>query len=259
MDHMMPGMDGIETVQKIRALGYTLPIVALTAHEEGQAERVMANGFDAFIAKPVNVRQLKSVVLKFAPDEAPVQPEPGTEKKTWLEQYPQLAETFGRDAINAIEILTAIHTRGTYGDEDIRMYTINVHAMKTVLANMGEHALSAVAQTLEQAGRANDTAVITGETPVFLENLRTIIGKLMPLQKADAGGKSGSNAYLRGKLRIIIDACETYNRKAAKDALTELRQKKWPQTTTDLLAAMADHLLNGDYAELSKTAELTIN
>jgi signal transduction histidine kinase len=51
MDHFMPGMDGIEAAGIIRGLGYTKPIVALTANViTGQAEMFFANGFDDFIS-----------------------------------------------------------------------------------------------------------------------------------------------------------------------------------------------------------------
>jgi CheY-like chemotaxis protein len=59
MDHFMPKMDGIEAVKIIREYGYTRPIVALTANAlVGQAGMFMENGFDGFISKPIDIRQL---------------------------------------------------------------------------------------------------------------------------------------------------------------------------------------------------------
>ncbi|MCL2844514.1 MAG: ATP-binding protein [Chitinivibrionia bacterium] len=69
MDHMMPDMDGIETVKIIREFGYKKPIVALTANALiGQAEEFLANGFDDFISKPIDTRQLNSVLNKYVRD-----------------------------------------------------------------------------------------------------------------------------------------------------------------------------------------------
>jgi signal transduction histidine kinase/diacylglycerol kinase family enzyme/DNA-binding NarL/FixJ family response regulator len=66
MDHMMPDMDGIETVEKIRAMGYTLPIVALTANAIVGNEAVFKNsGFDDFSSKPIDVRDLNRILVKF--------------------------------------------------------------------------------------------------------------------------------------------------------------------------------------------------
>jgi len=74
MDHMMPKMDGIETVKIIRGMGYTHPIIALTANAlTGQAEMFMENGFDGFISKPIDIRQLNLSLNKFIRDKRPGQ------------------------------------------------------------------------------------------------------------------------------------------------------------------------------------------
>ena len=69
MDHMMPKMDGLETTNKIREMGYTLPIVALTANPlAGQAELFMENGFDDYISKPVDIRHLDNILCRYIRD-----------------------------------------------------------------------------------------------------------------------------------------------------------------------------------------------
>jgi len=72
MDHMMPVMDGIEATKKLRALGYKKPVVALTANAvSGQANVFLKNGFDEFISKPIDIRQLNSVLNKLIRDMYP--------------------------------------------------------------------------------------------------------------------------------------------------------------------------------------------
>jgi len=76
MDHMMPEMDGIETTHKLRALGYTGAIVALTANAlVGNEEMFRENGFDGFISKPIDIRQLNATVTKFIRDRHPEEAE----------------------------------------------------------------------------------------------------------------------------------------------------------------------------------------
>jgi PAS domain S-box-containing protein len=66
MDHMMPGMDGIEAVKKIRGMQYNHAIIALTANAlVGQAEMFLENGFDSFISKPIDIKQLDMILGKF--------------------------------------------------------------------------------------------------------------------------------------------------------------------------------------------------
>jgi signal transduction histidine kinase/ABC-type amino acid transport substrate-binding protein len=67
LDHMMPGMDGIEVTKIIRALGTeyakNIPIIALTANAvAGNEQMFLNNGFNAFLAKPFNMMILDSIV-----------------------------------------------------------------------------------------------------------------------------------------------------------------------------------------------------
>jgi signal transduction histidine kinase len=75
MDHMMPGMDGIEAVKLTRALGTEyakkIPIIALTANAVAGSEQMFLNsGFNAFISKPFNVMTLDSVIQKWVRDKS---------------------------------------------------------------------------------------------------------------------------------------------------------------------------------------------
>ncbi|MCL2456057.1 MAG: response regulator, partial [Defluviitaleaceae bacterium] len=67
MDHMMPEMDGIEVTKILRNdFSYKKPIVALTASAvTGQADIFLQNGFDDFVSKPIDIRQLNVVLNKF--------------------------------------------------------------------------------------------------------------------------------------------------------------------------------------------------
>jgi CheY-like chemotaxis protein/HPt (histidine-containing phosphotransfer) domain-containing protein len=73
MDHMMPDMDGIETVAAIRALGgrfEKLPIAALTANVVvGMKEIFQQNGFDDFLPKPVEMAKLHDLIERWIPIE----------------------------------------------------------------------------------------------------------------------------------------------------------------------------------------------
>jgi signal transduction histidine kinase/CheY-like chemotaxis protein len=70
MDHMMPGMDGVEATKKIRALGTKyaeeLPVIALTANAVAGTEQMfLDNGFNAFLPKPFNALLLDTVIKKW--------------------------------------------------------------------------------------------------------------------------------------------------------------------------------------------------
>ncbi|MCL2055636.1 MAG: response regulator [Oscillospiraceae bacterium] len=66
MDYVMPGMDGLETTKRLRAMGYTGPIVAFTATSKvGQTEVFLSSGFNGFITKPINANELDAMLKKY--------------------------------------------------------------------------------------------------------------------------------------------------------------------------------------------------
>ncbi len=73
MDHLMPGMDGIEATETIRALGghcASVPIVALSANVvNGMEQEFLQNGMNDFLPKPVDVSQLAMMLIKWLPPE----------------------------------------------------------------------------------------------------------------------------------------------------------------------------------------------
>jgi CheY-like chemotaxis protein len=72
MDIQMPEMDGLETTRAIRSSAATrqkhsVPIIALTAHaRQGDKERFLAAGMDAYLTKPVEMDRLKELLRRFA-------------------------------------------------------------------------------------------------------------------------------------------------------------------------------------------------
>lgn len=74
MDHMMPDMDGEQTMKAVRdqikGFCQKTPIVALTANVMANADEIYRNmGFDAYLAKPINAMLLEASLLKFLPEE----------------------------------------------------------------------------------------------------------------------------------------------------------------------------------------------
>ena len=74
MDHMMPEMDGVETARRIRQAADTSfrkpVIIALTANAlSGAREMFMKEGFDGFIAKPINLGEFERVMKNVLPED----------------------------------------------------------------------------------------------------------------------------------------------------------------------------------------------
>jgi CheY-like chemotaxis protein len=265
MDHMMPGMDGIEAVRAIREKGYTRPIVALTANAvSGQADVFMANGFDGFISKPIDIRELNASLNKFVRDRQP--PEVleaaraayggGVTQGELPQVDPELAGIFIRDAEKAIAILQEYEARGDYGSGDLQTYIINVHALKSALANIGETNLSDLAKKLEQAGRDRNVGIMAKETSELINALKALVARLKPaeedndleISKEDAG-------FLRDKLLAIKEACAALDSESVANALNDLKLKKWPNQIKAVFDDIAMHVLHSDFDEAAAACE----
>jgi len=267
MDHMMPRMDGIEATKIIRDFGYTKPIVALTANAlAGQAEIFLKNGFDDYISKPIDIRQLNSVLNKLIRDKQPedVLKEARKQKthlyaggKHNIAVEPQLAEYFIRDARKAIRILNMIYENNCRRETDVSAFIINVHSMKSALANVGENKLSDEASQLEQIGRDNNIELILSSLPEFLEKLNKVIEKFDTDEEAAAAGSTSLEtidlAVFKEKLNAIQEACASYDKKAAKTALLELKHMNY-RAVKEQLSLIDEHLLHSEFDEAASVA-----
>lgn len=67
MDDMMPNMSGVETLHKLKEIdGFASPVVALTANAvTGMKEKYLNDGFDDYLAKPINRDELNNIVAKY--------------------------------------------------------------------------------------------------------------------------------------------------------------------------------------------------
>ena len=260
MDHMMPKMDGIEAVKIIRDMGYTHPIVALTANAiVGQSDIFLQNGFDGFVSKPIDTRELNAVLIKFVRSKHPAQ----------FAQFeiparppidPGFAEIVAHDIKKALEVLDGLGKKpDALTDEDIQSYIITVHSLKSILANLREPELSATAYKLEQAGRKKDIAVITVETPLFLPGLRAIYDNLVSTDNPLVKATEDDLSQLGDKLLIIKECCIEYDVDSAIDMIDELRQRDWCETTNQLLSSIADFLLHSDFEDAASLIDSHLN
>jgi CheY-like chemotaxis protein len=260
MDHMMPQMDGIETTQKLRALKYNGIIVALTANAlVGNDEMFKRNGFDDFIAKPIDLRQLNAVLNKFVRDRHPEESKKHsknkvTKKPETIEIDAKLMKIFCRDAEKAI-----ITLRNTVVSGDITLFTTTVHAMKSALANIGENEASEQASKLENAGLGGDTEYIAANTEGFMDTLKALIENLRPVKTVETEGLNiaENTDYLAEQLQIIKAACENYDDVAAYAALDRLGEEQWNTETISVLNEIRDMLfLHSDFDGAAEKAQL---
>ena len=260
MDHMMPKMDGMEAVKIIRGMGYTHYIIALTANALiGQEEMFLKNGFDGFISKPIDSRELNHCLNKLIRNNKTQE----VIEKAQLEKKQENAvnqnnsgikKFFLHDAQNAVNALTdLIKKSGVPGKEEIERYTTTFHGIKSALANIGQTQLSNIAAVLEKAGREADTNAIISKTPAFIEAIESLIAEMKSGEENNDAEISAQDAsFLKEKLLIIKTSCEELDKKTAKNALNELTQKTWPNAINTVIDNISTFLL---HSEFNKAAE----
>jgi signal transduction histidine kinase/DNA-binding response OmpR family regulator/HPt (histidine-containing phosphotransfer) domain-containing protein len=266
MDHMMPKMDGIEATKQLRKIGYTNPVVALTANAlAGHAEMFLSNGFDDFVSKPIDIRQLNVTLNKLIRDKQPPEVLEAAQKEKaefdkkiesgqGIQQVDlQLAKIFARDAKKAVGVIKSCMQNNLSDESNVQLYIINVHAMKSALLNIGEKELSSIALRLEQAGREKNINVISIETSGFLDNLENVIKRIDKIEEDEHAERTEDSqdalVFLDEKLQIVKKACAEMDKKTAKTTLSDLRSKAWSRETSELINSIAEHLLHSEFDE----------
>ena len=222
LDHMMPDLDGIETLHRIVSdndnPNRNSPFIALTANAiVGAKEMYLSEGFHDFLSKPIDPDELEKMIVDQLPDDkvqhastvsgAPAKPAavhdmfPEIQGIDWKyaslrfksnDMLKQSVEEFYKMAGGEADKLQGFFDRisdaiesgdNTLLKESLEQYCIRVHAMKSSSATIGAIWLSGAARLLEDASKNEDTAIITAVTPTFLDNWQHTIEALEPLCK----------------------------------------------------------------------------
>lgn len=264
MDHMMPDMDGIQATKAIIEMGYTRPIVALTANALlGQASLFKENGFAGFISKPIDTKHLDECLLRLIRDNYPedVRKKARAEKPSKAapsqDVSDELAKHFIRDAKNAAGALEKLAALSAFSPGDLKLFTITTHGMKSALANVGIIKLSDTAFALEEAGRSGNFQKIIADTPNFIMNLKEVIAAFEEKLSAAAKGDDIDDdpALLKTHLAALRDACEIYSKPAAKKALNALKEGQCSRKTLAALDEISALLLHGEFEKAAEMAE----
>lgn len=191
MDHMMPIMDGVEALHRMREEGLCegVPALVLTANAVGDArERYLQEGFDEYLSKPIVYGQLMAKLRQFLPEELlqtrgkeeneAVDLWSVLEKETGL-TYCCGSEEFYREMLGSYlgnNRLQQIET--CFAEENWEDYRIGVHALKSTSLSIGATVLSEAAKQLEFAakeGRIDDIRANHAATMEQYEKLLELI------------------------------------------------------------------------------------
>ena len=272
MDHVMPEMDGLQTTAAIRALGgkyERLTIIALTANAvQGAKEMYLANGFNGFVSKPIDGKELNGVLKKWLVSASvqsvpvPSGPEPetnggfldalagiGLNVKVGLvrfsnkkDVYQDIVKDFYLSFPKLCKNLSSAMER-----QDIAGFAMAVHSMKSSLSTIGAMELTKKAAELETAARKEDAAFCVNEYPAFNEGLLELYEQLSGVipSGADAPEKlRGDPATLREGIEKALTA--VYDNDVGIEALSVLLAFDFGAETNALLENSMEAFRNYD-------------
>jgi signal transduction histidine kinase/CheY-like chemotaxis protein/HPt (histidine-containing phosphotransfer) domain-containing protein len=202
MDHMMPGMDGLEATAAIRSLGSDneyyreLPIIALTANAvSGQQELFLQKGLNDFIAKPIEVKQLNAVLERWIPPNKKIiaVPEKHEESAETMDLWiPGIDIVMGMKNVNGslavyLDILEEFcrnvedimfQIRQAEKEKDNKLYADSMHALKGVSRSIGALELGNFAEVMERAAKNEDTGTIKQRTVDLLRDVMILTSNI---------------------------------------------------------------------------------
>lgn len=292
MDYVMPGMDGHETLMRIRALPNErikkIPIIALTAQIMSGSVKIFEDeGFQSYISKPIDVNDLEDVLLEFLPAEyichkdasdVPVIVE-NVDDKPWYKRFCSALTDFdvkkglsycNYDYTAYLNLLRAIYNDSfttttklhSFSDiSDMDDYRITVHALKSVSASAGDDRLSFICAEHEKAAKAMDFAYISSNISAFIQEYDSFLSQIetvlqreseMMTRGFDSPKVDKSEEEIQNMIASLLGALDDYNIDDAERILAEFDNINLPIDRVKALANAKDELLVFKYSEAAE-------
>ncbi|MBR2179262.1 MAG: response regulator [Selenomonadaceae bacterium] len=260
LDHRMPGMDGIETLQVMKELTGNLnketPVISLTANAiSGAREQYIAAGFQDYLTKPINAAQLEKTIIKYLQSDKVftsseiVQTSTDSNEESalpeWLTTVEGLSLKAGiehcgskeayLDVLNvfANSIASASKEIEKYFiAEDWRNYTTKVHALKSTSKVVGAEELSERAKRLEDAGNSGYIDEIKQDHEPLIELYKSYAEKLKPLiqvEEDDVDKPLIDEAELAEAFEAMKDAAATFDYDSLMFVFQSLDEYRLPE------------------------------
>nr|MCR5451274.1 response regulator [Lachnospiraceae bacterium] len=266
MDHMMPDMDGVEAMKRIKAMTdgpcANTPIIVLTANAvSGAKESYLAEGFDGFMSKPVVADKLEQLIGETLPKEmllpAPEREDKAEDTNPMPEDLPSIegldwpfawlhlpGEDMLIDTVKDFYELIPVHGKKLAGfyeqlpsDEGFEAYRIQVHGMKSSAATIGIVPLAGMAKILEFAAKDFNEDIIRQVHPVFMNEWNSYREKMkgaFGLGDEDDSDKEDADLdKTKAYLEMLRLAMEDFDVDKADELMALLKTYKYPDEVNE--------------------------
>lgn len=258
LDHMMPELDGCETLHVLQAKNKNpnkdTPVIVLTANAiSGAKEQYMTEGFTDYLSKPVDPDELEEMLVKYIPKnllqeatndikEMDVSmdlsgfPEiDGVDWETALDKLGNkdilrsAAEAFANSAKTENEKLAKAYNNLVEADEKdmkncFKNYRVQIHSMKTVAATIGAIALSEAAKFLEYEAQSERMKQIVEMTSHFINRWNDLAAKMNEFLPNNNKNKKPDYIEIEKILDNVLELNDGYDIGGLDDMANELHQ-----------------------------------
>lgn len=279
MDHMMPGMDGIECLHAIRRKQGTyyqrVPIIALTANAiAGSREMFLAEGFNDFVAKPIDNGVLDDVLRKYIPKEKQII---GDNNQNIIEDdndifkgmdgiSKDVAMTYCGGSINDyIDLANIYYETGLkyyddliryYDQKDWKNYAIIAHSIKSTSKTLGAIDLSDLAYKEEMASKQEEIETIDKYHEALLKEYSRVLELLAnnpkiiktEIKEENIDSKNMTLKKWKEFTDELKDKIDTFETSSIKDVVEKYKHYKFhDQEIEDLIKPIIDKIENFDF------------
>ena len=272
LDHMMPEMDGVETLSRIREIAPDLPVYALTANTGVGEDFYTSKGFNGYLTKPVDSRALEEVIMKHLPEEMMEKPEEGDAVEELKEIPEELKWIYDISEINVDDGIknsggignfifslrlfldtiddNAKVIRDAYDSGNISLYTIKVHALKSSARIIGAGELSKLSEALEDAGKHDDLAFINDNMERFMfmyQSFKVLLSKLADDDTQNDDREEIPADELSDAYNALKDVVPQMDYDSVELIISHLKEYKLPKEDAEKLAGLEKMLRNFDW------------
>ena len=282
LDHMMPGMDGIELFNEIKSrtdnVNSKKPCIILTANAiAGARDAYIKMGFDDYMSKPIDGKKLEQLLIDYLPDDKYelVSGEIEEDKSDVSDDKARYFELEGIDAALGIRNSGSLDDyRSTlnvfynsiddkadeldslYADEDWQGYTIKVHALKSMAGIIGATGLAGEALALEYAGKEGNTSYLKSNHDKLAAYYRSFKDVLEAVCTDSTSGERSDKpmadpAVLESAYEVIRGAAQDMDMDAIEEAIEELDEYRLPEDARILFDKLKALCENVDYDGIS--------
>lgn len=265
MDQMMPEMDGIQAMKHIRQVSEFYKagksrIVVLTANTiKGAKEKLLAEGFDDYLKKPIEFDCLEEVFKTYIPSNKIYYLEKEEENRTMTKSAPYSVEIrgvdiregllhTGGDLKSYLEILRFtvensneyLETMSTHIHTDLDNYIIEIHGVKGMCYNIGAKECGDMARKLEMAAREGNVDYVIREQVNFESKFQRLLQRIS--QTLEKEGYKVQNREMTTSfseyLTQMEKAIESFDVPTVEKILRRVKKSEWTDDKKEVLGAI---------------------